>query len=128
MLALTNPARLYVNYSTMDTGAANDEVVSVTESPALPPPAASPPFDFAEHERTAISDYLKEQPFYADLASVIARVIEECLRKRSIKVQSVQHRAKNPSSFDIRPLSPLRRTLMLPNIPSHSSRSLASRE
>jgi putative GTP pyrophosphokinase len=88
----------------MDTGTANDEVVSVNETPApppptSPPPTAPPPFDFAAHEHSAVSDYLKEQPFYADLASVIARVIEECLRKRGIKVQSVQHRAKNPSSF-----------------------------
>jgi ppGpp synthetase/RelA/SpoT-type nucleotidyltranferase len=105
----------------MDTRAANDEVVTVAESPATPPPvpmpAATPPFDFAEHQRTAISDYLKEQPFYADLASVIARVIEECLRKRGIKVQSVQHRAKNPSSFGRKAAVPSEED---PNAPKYS--------
>jgi putative GTP pyrophosphokinase len=80
----------------MDTSTADNGIVSVTE---IPTSAAPTPFEFAEHERIATSAYLKEQPFYVDLASVIARVIEECLRKRGIKVQSVQHRAKDPASF-----------------------------
>ena len=59
----------------------------------------SQPFDFGSHERTAVAEYLAVHPFYADLANVIARVIEECIRKRGIKVHSVQHRAKDPASF-----------------------------
>ena len=35
------------------------------------------PFDFAQHEKTAITAYLKVQPFYKDFASVVARIIEE---------------------------------------------------
>ena len=57
------------------------------------------PFDFGEHEKTAIAAYLKVQPFYKDYASVVARIIEECLKKRRIKIHSIQYRAKEPESF-----------------------------
>ena len=57
------------------------------------------PFDFAEHQKSAVSDYLKVQHFYKDLASVVARIIEECLVKRGIKILSVQYRAKDQNSF-----------------------------
>lgn len=56
-------------------------------------------FDFAAHERTAISDYLKVQSFYQDFSSVVGRVTEECIKKRQIKVHSVQYRAKDPASY-----------------------------
>lgn len=58
-----------------------------------------PAFDFTEHQKSAVSDYLKVLAFYKDLASVVARVIEECLVKRGIKIHSVQYRAKDPNSF-----------------------------
>ena len=29
-------------------------------------------FDFDEHQRSTVAEYLKHQPFYADLASVVA--------------------------------------------------------
>jgi putative GTP pyrophosphokinase len=57
------------------------------------------PFDFQEHERIAVAEYLKHQPFYSDLANVVARILEECLNKNKIKVHSVQHRAKDVSSL-----------------------------
>lgn len=56
-------------------------------------------FDFQAHEREAVAAYLKVQGFYSDLAGVIARIIEECLKKRRIKVHSVQSRAKDPGSL-----------------------------
>lgn len=56
-------------------------------------------FDFASHEQTAVSAYLRVRPFYEDLSSVVARVIEECLGKRKISVHSVQSRSKDPVSF-----------------------------
>lgn len=62
-------------------------------------PVPAVPFDFAAHERAAIAEYLKVRPFYDDLAGGIARIIEECLKQRQIKVHSVQHRAKDPTSF-----------------------------
>src|ERR1035437_9846888 len=56
-------------------------------------------FDFAEQEKTAIATYLKVQPFYKDFAGVVARIIEECSKKRKIKIHSIQYRAKEPESF-----------------------------
>jgi len=56
-------------------------------------------FDFAGHASSAVAKYLPEQPFYESLASVIARILVECLKKRKINVHSVQHRAKDPTSF-----------------------------
>ena len=56
-------------------------------------------FDFEEHQRSAVAEYLKHQPFYADLASVVARILEECLKRKQIKVHSVQHRVKEASSL-----------------------------
>ena len=47
-----------------------------------------------------------EQPFYENLASVIARILEECLKKAEIKVHSVQHRAKHPGSFGRKSATP----------------------
>ena len=57
------------------------------------------PFDYGAHEQKAIAAYLRAQPFYQALSSVIARVIEECLNKRKVVVHSVQHRAKEVGSF-----------------------------
>jgi putative GTP pyrophosphokinase len=56
-------------------------------------------FDFASYEREAVSAYLPKQRFYENLANTVAMVLEACLKKRGIKVHSVQHRAKEPASF-----------------------------
>jgi putative GTP pyrophosphokinase len=58
------------------------------------------------HAQAAVAKYLHEHPFYADLADVISRVLQECLKKRGIKVHSVQHRAKEPSSFGRKAATP----------------------
>ena len=57
------------------------------------------PFDFEAHERAAVAEYLRRQPFYNDLASVVARILEECIKKNQIKIHSVQARAKDATSF-----------------------------
>jgi putative GTP pyrophosphokinase len=49
---------------------------------------------------------LERHLFYGNLAEVTARVIEECLKKREIKVHSVRHRAKQPSSFGRKAATP----------------------
>jgi putative GTP pyrophosphokinase len=56
-------------------------------------------FDFTAHERAAVVAYLERLSFYKDLASVVKRIVEECLSRRGIKVQSVQARAKDPKSL-----------------------------
>jgi putative GTP pyrophosphokinase len=55
-------------------------------------------FDFLAHERATVAEYLPHQQFYADLASVAARILEECLKHHNIKA-SVQFRAKDPASL-----------------------------
>jgi putative GTP pyrophosphokinase len=56
--------------------------------------------DLEVHAQAAVSAYLRVQQFYEDVASVVARVLQECVRKRGIKVHSVQHRAKDPASLE----------------------------
>lgn len=56
-------------------------------------------FDFSAHGQTAITAYLKVRDFYRDLAFSVKRISEECLRRRNIKVHSVDARAKEASSF-----------------------------
>jgi len=55
--------------------------------------------NISSHGQAAVGHYLREQNFYEDLAEVIARLIQECLKKRLIKVHSVQYRAKDAASF-----------------------------
>jgi putative GTP pyrophosphokinase len=72
------------------------------------------PSALESHAQAAVAAYLRVQPFYENLADVVARVLQECLNRRHIKVHSVQHRAKDPSSFghkaaipsDVDPSSP----------------------
>jgi ppGpp synthetase/RelA/SpoT-type nucleotidyltranferase len=70
--------------------------------------------DLASHAQAAVSAFLRVQPFYQDLAGVIARIIQECLRKREIKVHSVQHRAKDASSFEQKAAIPSEANPQLP--------------
>ena len=75
------------------------------------------PFDFVAHERAAVSDYLKVQPFHTELASVIARILQDCLRKREIRVHTVEHRGKDPVSFGHKAAIPSEQN---PNAPKYS--------
>ena len=68
--------------------------------------SVSTQFDFAAHERAAISAYRSVESFYANLASVIAEILEKCLKNRDIKVLSVQHRAKEPGKFGRKAATP----------------------
>jgi putative GTP pyrophosphokinase len=56
-------------------------------------------FDFKAFEQAAVVSYLEKHSFYQDLSFVVKRILEESLNRRSIKVQSVEARAKDPSSF-----------------------------
>lgn len=64
-------------------------------------------FDFKAHEHAAVSAYLEKRDFYKELASVVQRVIEEALRRRDIKIHSVQARCKDPRSFGKKAAQPL---------------------
>jgi ppGpp synthetase/RelA/SpoT-type nucleotidyltranferase len=56
-------------------------------------------FDFEAHKQAAVSAYLERRSFFDDLASVVSRIVDESLKRRGIKVHSVQARAKDPTSF-----------------------------
>lgn len=42
-------------------------------------------FDFKGHEQAAVTAYLSRHAFYADLSSVVKRILEESLKRRGIK-------------------------------------------
>jgi len=68
------------------------------------------------HAQAAVTAYLRVHPFYANLADVTARILQECLRKRGIKVHSVQNRAKDPSSLGRKAAIP---SDIDPNVPKY---------
>jgi putative GTP pyrophosphokinase len=58
------------------------------------------------HADRAVVEYLRVQPFYADIADVVARIIKQSLDSRAIKIHSVQHRAKDARSFGLKAATP----------------------
>jgi putative GTP pyrophosphokinase len=58
------------------------------------------------HADKAVAEYLKVQPFYADLADVVSRIIRESIASRRIKIHSVQSRAKSAESFSTKAATP----------------------
>jgi ppGpp synthetase/RelA/SpoT-type nucleotidyltranferase len=63
-------------------------------------------FDFALHEQSVVSAYLKVSNFWADLASANRRIVEEAIKKRGISIHSVQARAKDPASLGRKAATP----------------------
>lgn len=63
-------------------------------------------FDFRDHARASVAVYLERRSFFEDLAAVVKRIVEESLRRRGIKVHSVQARAKDPTSFGTKAATP----------------------
>lgn len=74
-------------------------------------------YDFARHEQIAVSDYLREVNFYADLAAAAKRIAEEALSRRSIRSHSIEARAKDPASFGRKAAKPSK---LDPNRPMYS--------
>ena len=56
-------------------------------------------FDFARHEQSAVSEYLHHAAFYTELANSAKRIAEEALKRRGIRIHSIEARAKDPASF-----------------------------
>jgi putative GTP pyrophosphokinase len=55
-------------------------------------------FDLRQHAQAAVSAYLERRTFFEELAQVVRRILE-ALKRRDIKVLSVQARAKDPTSL-----------------------------
>ena len=56
-------------------------------------------FDFESHRVRAASEYRRVRPLYRDFAECLQSILREALRKRRIKVASVDARAKSVDSF-----------------------------
>ncbi|GJI96102.1 hypothetical protein RugamoR57_28200 [Duganella caerulea] len=75
-------------------------------------------FDFARHEQAAVSEYLRVVGFYSDLATASKRIAEEILKRRDIRIHSIEARAKDPSSFGRKAAKPSK---LDPNRPMYSN-------
>jgi putative GTP pyrophosphokinase len=71
-------------------------------------------FDFKAHEQAVVAAYLSKYGFYSDLASVVKRILEESIKRRSINVHSVEARAKDPASLGKKASQPSDLNPMLP--------------
>lgn len=75
-------------------------------------------FDFARHEQAAVSEYLRVVSFYADLADSAKRIADEALKRRDIRVHSIEARAKDPASFGRKAAKPSKHDPSKPMYPN----------
>ena len=64
------------------------------------------PFNFAEHRRTAVEEYLRVRPRYEGFAGAARVIVDQALRSAGITVNSVEARAKDPESFGVKSATP----------------------
>lgn len=76
------------------------------------------PFDFARHEQAAVAEYLRHAGFYAELASSAKRIAEEALKRRNIRVHSIEARAKDPTNFGRKAAKPSKNDPSKPMYPN----------
>lgn len=81
-----------------------------------PDPDPIEKFDFVGHEQAAVASYLGVVSFYADLAGTAKMIAEEALKKRQIKIHSIEARAKDPVSFGRKAAKPSKNN---PNQPKY---------
>ncbi|MCR6666359.1 MAG: hypothetical protein NVV69_10170 [Methyloversatilis sp.] len=75
-------------------------------------------FDFARHEQAAVAEYLRHAAFYGELAFSAKRIAEEALKRRSIRVHSIEARAKDPASFGKKAAKPSKNDPTKPMYPN----------
>ncbi len=56
-------------------------------------------FNFTEHRRSAVEEYLHVRPRYEAFANAVKQILLQALRSADIAVNSVEARAKEPESF-----------------------------
>ena len=64
------------------------------------------PFNFAEHRRTAVEEYLRVRPRYEVFARAVRDILVQAFRARDITVNLVEARAKKPESFGTKASAP----------------------
>jgi putative GTP pyrophosphokinase len=63
-------------------------------------------FDFENHRLQAIEKYQKVRPLYAEYAGVIRNILSEAFNVQSIKIHSIEARAKAINSFGVKAATP----------------------
>ena len=64
------------------------------------------PFNFAEHRRTAVDEYLRVRPKYRGFANAVRTILDQALMAKDIAVNSIDARAKEPESFGTKAEAP----------------------
>jgi len=73
-------------------------------------------FDFDAHRRVAIDQYAKIRPVYVDFAGVVRSILNESILRKSLKVHSVEARAKSLEQFGEKAMKP---SVTNPNLPMY---------
>ena len=64
------------------------------------------PFNFEEHRRTAVEEYLRVRTQYEAFAKAVREIIVQALMAKDIAVNSIEARAKEPESFGTKAEAP----------------------
>ena len=64
------------------------------------------PFNFEEHRRAAVDDYLRVRPRYEAFANAVKKILVQALIVKDIEVNSIESRAKEPESFGRKAAAP----------------------
>ena len=64
------------------------------------------PFNFSEHRRTAVEQYLRVRPRYEAFAKAVREILAQALGAKDIAVNSVEAREKEPERFGIKAETP----------------------
>jgi hypothetical protein len=113
----STPATTEATGSTLPVAPITVESIE-TATPIVEPP----PFDFAKHERAAVSAYLAVRSFYADLAGVIRASSKSVSGIATSKFSRYYTARRNPTASDVKPQHRRRKILTRQNIPSRSSK------
>jgi hypothetical protein len=61
---------------------------------------AQVPFDFEEHRRKAVDTYVRVRSDYEEFAFAVRNILRETIRRRNLRVHSVDSRAKSLKSLE----------------------------
>ena len=75
-------------------------------------------FNFAEHRRTAVEEYLRERPRYEAFARAVREILVQALRAADIMVNLIEARAKEPESFGAKAETPSENDSRVPKYPN----------
>ena len=76
------------------------------------------PFNFGEHRRTAVEEYLRVRPRYEAFARAAREILLQALKVAEIKVNLIEARAKGPESFGVKAETPSETDRRAPKYPN----------